>query len=93
MKKSQKVFDEVGYNISEEAKSLILSIDKAGGNDSREVDKLIEDNSRLASEKHILEEDLAKAHKRIEELEEELANFFDKPGEEDRDGQPDVQDE
>lgn len=87
MKKSQKVFDEVGYNISEEAKSLILSIDKAGGNDSREVDKLIEDNSRLASEKHILEEDLAKARKRIEELEEELASF-EKPEEEDLDEKP-----
>lgn len=90
MKKSQKVFDEVGYNISEEAKSLILSIDKAGSNDSREVDKLIEDNSRLASDKHILEEDLAKARKRIEELEEELANF-EKPGKEDQDEKPEYE--
>ena len=91
MKKSQRVFNEVGYNISEEAKSLILSIDKAGSNDNREVDKLIEDNSRLASDKHILEEDLAKARKRSEELEEELASFFEKPGEEDQDEKPEYE--
>ena len=72
MKKSQRVFNEVGYNISEEAKSLILSIDKAGKSTSQEVDKLIEDNARLASAKQGLEEELAKARKRIEELEAEV---------------------
>jgi hypothetical protein len=98
MRKSQIVFDEVGYNVSQEVKDLIYSIDgngAFGSSDEALLTRVSELESELAEEKAHnaelretvvaqLEEELASTKARNIELESELEKALSQDLEDDR---------
>lgn len=69
--KSQRVFDEVGYNLSNETVKLIKSIDKAVGTstDDGKVKELEADILEKTAEIKRLEKDVESLRKKIDLLE------------------------
>lgn len=77
---SQKVFDEVGYNLSEETKRLIKSLDSGPrdipqGDASKEVKRLLDDNERLVSENKNLRDTVASLQETLSEKHEGEADI------------------
>lgn len=78
MRKSQKVFDEVGYNLSETVKGLILSLDSAPGTATDDVD-ISEKDAEIADLKGKLDEKEAE----VAELRARISSFEDNDAGED----------
>lgn len=91
--KSQRVFDEVGYNLSEETVKLIKSIDKAVGTSTdgseEKISSLKKDITEYQAEIKRLEKENAELMEKVRSLENEEITYDNDGVEEAEDEDPD----